>query len=195
MSRTLKNPITTAFIDLDRIDYGARASISYPAALGSLTQHLTAGIDFQRQRDDRKNFNYLNSPGDSAKADTTRSLDQLEHVTEFGPFVQSALELSSKTTITAGVLVIGGYVFAQLMSAHGESRAAIEPMWEQSVVTVCLIAAGVAALLSVGLGVFLAWRVSRPLASLGAAARRVAGGDYAARVSRAGPRELASVAD
>src|SRR5438105_428804 len=103
VSRTLKNPITTAFIDLDRIDYGARASISYPAALGSLTQHLTAGIDFQRQRDDRKNFNYLNSPGDSAKADTTRSLDQLEHVTEFGPFVQSALELSSKTTITAGV--------------------------------------------------------------------------------------------
>ena len=41
VSRSLKNPITTAFIDLDRIDYGARASISYPAALGSLTQHLT----------------------------------------------------------------------------------------------------------------------------------------------------------
>src|SRR6266581_4397165 len=103
LGRNLKNPITTAYIDLDRIDYGARASITYPAPLGSLTHRLTAGIDFQRQRDDRKNFNYLNTPGDSAKADTVRSLDQLEHVTEIGPFVQSALELSPRATITAGV--------------------------------------------------------------------------------------------
>ena len=103
VGRNLKNPITTAYIDLDRVDYGARASISYPAPLGSLTHRVTAGFDFQRQRDDRKNFNYLNTPGDSAKADTTRSLDQLEHVTEVGPFVQSAVELSPQTTITAGI--------------------------------------------------------------------------------------------
>src|SRR5438477_8180317 len=103
IGRNLKNPITTAYIDLDRIDYGARASISYPAPLGSLTQRLTAGFDFQRQRDDRKNFNYLNTPGDSARADTARSLDQLERVTEIGPFVQSALQLSPQTTITAGL--------------------------------------------------------------------------------------------
>src|SRR5207249_9903460 len=38
-----------------------------------------------------------------SKADTTRSLDQLEHVTEIGPFLQSALELSPNTTITAGI--------------------------------------------------------------------------------------------
>src|SRR5438477_223592 len=103
IGRNLKNPITTAYIDLDRIDYGARASVSYPAPLGSLTQRLTAGFDFQRQRDDRKNFNYLNTPGDSARADTARSLDQLERVTEVGPFVQSALQLSPQTTITAGL--------------------------------------------------------------------------------------------
>src|SRR3989442_12924657 len=72
-------------------------------ALGSLVHRLTAGFDFQRQRDDRKNFNYLNTPGDSAKVDTVRSLDQLEHVTEIGPFLQSALELSARTTITAGL--------------------------------------------------------------------------------------------
>ena len=101
LGRNLKNPITTAYIDLDRIDYGARASITYPAPLGALAHRLTAGIDFQRLRDDRKNFAY--TPSDSAKPDTVRALDQLEHVTEIGPFVQSALELSPRTTITAGL--------------------------------------------------------------------------------------------
>src|SRR6266550_1297424 len=103
LTRDLKNPITTTYIDLDRVDYGARASVTYPLPLGSLVHRLTAGFDFQRQRDDRKNFNYLNTPGDSATRDTVRSLDQLEHVTEFGPFVQSALELSPQTTIMAGL--------------------------------------------------------------------------------------------
>ena len=101
LGRNLKNPITTAYIDLDRIDYGARASITYPAPLGALAHRLTAGIDFQRLRDDRKNFAY--TPSDSAKPDTVRALDQLEHVTEIGPFVQSALELSPRTTVTAGL--------------------------------------------------------------------------------------------
>ena len=103
LSRDLTNPITTTYIKLDRVDYGARASITYPLALGSWTQRLTAGVDFQRQRDDRQNFNYLNTPGDSAKPDTVRSLDQLEHVTEIGPFVQSVVELSPQTTVTAGM--------------------------------------------------------------------------------------------
>ena len=103
LTRDLKNPLTTTYIDLDRVDYGARASVTYPVRLGSLAHRLTAGLDFQRQRDDRKNFNYLNTAGDSAKADTTRTLDQLEHVTEIGPFVQSALELSPRATITAGL--------------------------------------------------------------------------------------------
>ena len=100
LGRNLKNPITTSYIDLDRIDYGARASVTYPAPLGSLMQRVTAGIDFQRQRDDRKNFSYMAS--DPTKPDTL-TLNQLEHVTEIGPFVQSALELSSRTTIIAGL--------------------------------------------------------------------------------------------
>jgi len=101
LGRSLKNPITTTYIDLDRIDYGARANVTYPVSIGSLVDRLTAGIDFQRQRDDRKNFAYATS--DPAKPDTIRTLDQLEHVTEIGPFVQSALELSSRTTLTAGL--------------------------------------------------------------------------------------------
>jgi len=103
LSRDLKNPITTAYIDLDRIDYGARASLTYPLALGALPHRLTFGFDVQRQQDDRKNFSYLNTPGDSAKPDTTRTLDQLEHVTELGPFVQSAIDLSPTVALTAGL--------------------------------------------------------------------------------------------
>ncbi|HTI03951.1 MAG TPA: TonB-dependent receptor [Gemmatimonadales bacterium] len=103
LARDLTNPITTTYIELMRADYGARASVTYPSHLGALPHRLTAGFDLQRQHDDRKNFNYLNTPGDSAKPDTTRALDQLEHVTEIGPFVQSALELSPRTTLTAGL--------------------------------------------------------------------------------------------
>lgn len=103
LTRDLRNPITTTYIDLDRVDYGTRASVTYPLPLGSRVHRLTAGFDFQRQRDDRKNFNYLNTPGDSATRDTVRSLDQLERVTEIGPFVQSALELSPAATVTAGL--------------------------------------------------------------------------------------------
>jgi iron complex outermembrane recepter protein len=103
LTRDLKNPITTTYIDLDRVAYGARTTVAYPFPLGSLAHRLTAGFDFQRQRDDRENFNYLNAPGDSATRSDVRSLNQLEHVTEFGPFVQSALELSPRTTIMAGL--------------------------------------------------------------------------------------------
>jgi signal transduction histidine kinase len=106
-----------------------------------------------------------------------------------------AVALVAVGTITVGVLVIGAFVFQRLMSDQGESKAAVESMWQGSVVTVVAVAAAVAAILSFGLGVFLAWRLTRPLARLGGAARRVAGGDYAARVAREGPRELVSVAD
>ena len=95
LTRDLQNPITTTYIDLNRIDYGMRASIALA--------NVTAGFDVQRLQDDRKNFNYLNTPGDSAKPDTTRALDQLEHVTELGPFVQTTWPLSTHTALTAGL--------------------------------------------------------------------------------------------
>ena len=103
LTRNLQNPITTTYIDLERVDYGARANVTYPLSLGSLAHRLTVGFDFQRQRDDRRNFGYLNTPGDSARRDTVRSRHQRERVTEYGPFVQSAIELSPGTTIMAGL--------------------------------------------------------------------------------------------
>src|SRR2546428_9978664 len=98
LTRDLKNPTTFAYIGLGRIAYGARATITRPVALGSVRQRLSAGFDFQRQRDDR--LNHGNSGG---RPDTVRALDQLEHVTEVGPFLQSAVELTPHVTVTGGV--------------------------------------------------------------------------------------------
>src|SRR5436309_9397737 len=99
ITRRLKNPTTFAYIDLKRFDYGARFSVSRPVPLGSLEQRLTAGVDFQRQRDDRKNFR-----NNAGQVDTTvRTLDQLEHVTEVGPFVQSALHVTPHVSVTGGL--------------------------------------------------------------------------------------------
>ena len=52
-----------------------------------------------------------------------------------------------------------------------------------------------AAVASIVLAVVLARMLARPLAEVGGAARRIADGDYAARVPREGPEELASLAD
>lgn len=106
-----------------------------------------------------------------------------------------AVALVATGTLTVGVLVVGHNSFRDLMLARGETLAEAEAMWQHSVVTVVAVAAAGAAVLSIGLGVLLAWRLSRRLSRLGTAARRVADGDYRARVAREGPRELVSVAD
>ena len=98
-ARDLKNPTTFAYIDLGRRAYGARLTATQPMPLGSLPHRLTAGFDYQGQRDDRLNFgNNGGSPDPSV-----RTLDQLERVTEIGPFVQSTVELSPQMTVTAGL--------------------------------------------------------------------------------------------
>ena len=98
-TRDLINPQTFAFIRLKRFDFGTRFTVARPFALGPFPQELTAGVDLQRQRDSRVNFNYV---GATAQSDTSRALDQLEHVTEIGPFLQSAVRLTPQLTVTAG---------------------------------------------------------------------------------------------
>ena len=106
-----------------------------------------------------------------------------------------AVALAAVGTIAAGTLILGGRLFEQMMMAHGESRAAAQAMWDQTVVGVVLAAAAVAVVVSVALGTLLARMISRPLETVGAAARRLAEGDYGARVPREGSTELASLAD
>jgi two-component system, OmpR family, sensor histidine kinase BaeS len=97
--------------------------------------------------------------------------------------------------LAVGVIVVGGESFKALMEEAGISADHAQQMYDRSVSTVVVAAIIVAALASIGLAVLMARMLARPLAEIGAAARRVAAGDYAARVPRQGPDELASLAD
>jgi two-component system, OmpR family, sensor histidine kinase BaeS len=97
--------------------------------------------------------------------------------------------------LALGVTVVGGQVFTDLMMKAGDSAEHARAMYDQSVSTVVIAAVLVAALASVGLAIVMARMLARPLREVGAAARRIADGDYAARVPREGPEEIASLAD
>jgi two-component system sensor histidine kinase BaeS len=97
--------------------------------------------------------------------------------------------------LAVGVTVVGAESFKTLMAEAGVSADHAQRMYDQSVSTVVLAAVVVAALASIGLALLMARMLARPLAEVGAAARRVAAGDYAARVPREGPEELVSLAD
>jgi len=97
--------------------------------------------------------------------------------------------------VAIGITVVGGELFRQLMVEAGNTADHAQAMYDQSVTTVVIAAVIVAAVASVVLAVILARMLARPLEEVGAAARRVAEGDYAARVPREGPEELASLAD
>jgi signal transduction histidine kinase len=86
-------------------------------------------------------------------------------------------------------------VFTDLMMEAGDTAEHAQEMYADSVTTVVIAAAVVAVIASIGLAVVLARMLARPLDEIGAAARRVADGDYAARVPRDGPEELTSLAD
>jgi signal transduction histidine kinase len=94
-----------------------------------------------------------------------------------------------------GVAVVGADVFTALMMEAGDSAEHAREMYDDSVTRVVLAASIVAVIASVGLAIVLARMLARPLAEIGAAARRIADGDYAARVPRDGPEEVASLAD
>ncbi len=99
------------------------------------------------------------------------------------------------TILVVGVQVVGADIFRRLMVTHGSAADEAQAMFDASVTVVVALAAAVAVLASLGLAMALARRLARPLERVGAAARRVAAGDYAARVPREGPEELVSLAD
>jgi len=97
--------------------------------------------------------------------------------------------------LALGVTVVGGQVFTDLMMKAGDTAQHARAMYDQSVSTVVVVAVVVAVLASVGLAIVMARMLAKPLREVGAAARRIADGDYAARVPREGPEEIASLAD
>ena len=97
--------------------------------------------------------------------------------------------------LAIGVTVVGADIFRGLMVEAGDSADHAQAMYDESVTTVVIAAVIVAAIASVVLAIILARMLARPLAEVGGAARRIAEGDYAARVPREGPEELTSLAD
>ena len=94
-----------------------------------------------------------------------------------------------------GVLGVAQSTFNRLMVQAGQSAATAKTMFDHSVVAVFTVAVLVAAVVSVLLASLLALRLARPLDEIARAARRVAQGEYQARVQRQGPEEVASLAD
>jgi two-component system, OmpR family, sensor histidine kinase BaeS len=97
--------------------------------------------------------------------------------------------------LTVGTLVLGADAFINLMTADGHPAEAARSMFDDSVRRVVLIALVVAVVAATVLSAALGRRIARPLRDVGRGARRIAAGDYAARVPRAGPEELADLAD
>ena len=107
-------------------------------------------------------------------------------------FVSAAVGI---VILAVGVAVVGAEIFRALMVEAGDSADHAQAMYDESVTTVVIAAVVVAVIASVILAVILGRMLARPLEAVGRAARQVADGDYAARVPREGPEEIASLAD
>ena len=103
--------------------------------------------------------------------------------------------LAVAAILAVGVFAFGAVAFEHLMVEHGSTVASAHDMFDETITRFFLGALTVAAVASIVLSVALARRISRPLRAIGAAARQVAIGDYNVRVDRAGPEEIASLAD
>src|SRR5437879_9737762 len=99
---------------------------------------------------------------------------------------QIALAAIAVAVVVALVLAIGTLAFssasfAQLMVDHGETLAAAQAMFEESVTRFFVAALGVAALAGVALAIFVARRVASALRGVSHAATRRAQADHGIR--------------
>ena len=97
--------------------------------------------------------------------------------------------------VALGVLLVGADTFTRLMAEHGSSTESAHAMFDESITVVLAIAVLAAAAAAVAVATLLGSRLARPLREIGRAARRIAAGDYRARVPREGPDEIASLAN
>jgi signal transduction histidine kinase len=103
--------------------------------------------------------------------------------------------LATLAIITVAVLQVARTQFEHLMMSQGATQSEATAMFQQSVGVVFAGAAAVAAVASIGLAFLLARHLARPLEAMGAAAGRLAHGDYTARVPSQGPQEVRTVAE
>jgi two-component system sensor histidine kinase BaeS len=97
--------------------------------------------------------------------------------------------------LAIGVMVVGGQSFTDLMADHGESAESSRAMFADSVGWVIVATSLIAVVVAVAIAGVLGARLARPLREIGGAARRIAEGDYDARIPRRGPEEIVSLSD
>ncbi|MDJ0836498.1 MAG: TonB-dependent receptor [Acidobacteriota bacterium] len=107
--RELINPIPARVIDLDRDAAGLRTMFRTEWNHGL---SLSAGMDMESMRDDRREFLNLGLPGDPAEVPPSlvidsvirgeRQLDQIERVRNLGPFVELNRDFSAGWLLTLG---------------------------------------------------------------------------------------------
>jgi two-component system sensor histidine kinase BaeS len=97
--------------------------------------------------------------------------------------------------LAAGVMIVGSRSFADLMSEHGTDTASSQAMFEDAIGWVVLGTVAVGIVVAIVVAAVLGMRLARPLREIGQAARRIADGDYQARIPRQGPEEFTSLAD
>ena len=113
--------------------------------------------------------------------------------------IRIALSSIAVTAAAVVVIVVGVFGFAarsfqQLMVDHGDTVADASAMFDESVAGFFILATVAGILGSIVLAALLARWLSAPLGRIGAAARRVAHGEWDVRVPTDGPREIASLA-
>lgn len=97
LQRHVDNPIPQRIVVIDRDAGGARLAVSGEPALGSRALRLSAGGEWQLQRDDRRNFVSNNG---ARGADT---LDQLERVNNLAAFAQAGVDLMPRLALMLGL--------------------------------------------------------------------------------------------
>src|SRR5213082_3560909 len=81
------------------------------------------------------------------------------------------------------------------MIEAGTPAAEAQAMFDHGIAATFVFAVAIATVVSAGLAITLAALLTRPLRHMALAARRIAAGDYAARVAMGGPVEVASLAE
>lgn len=89
LTRTLDNPLPFAWITLGRHVYGARVTLA--------SSHLQAGLDIERQADDRSEF--ANQDGRRG----SRRRNQTDQVTIIAPSLRASRDLTARLNLAAGV--------------------------------------------------------------------------------------------
>jgi signal transduction histidine kinase len=97
--------------------------------------------------------------------------------------------------LAIGVMRVGSQTFMDLMDAIGTPTDEAATMFQKSVAQILIVAAVVAALAALAVGMLLARRIAQPIERLAEAAQRTSRGDLRATAPIEGPSEVRALAE